>query len=183
MKQVIPLLSIIILAGCAGPMDYVSPGLQVVGRLDRQASVYTIQPYDYRHMKRILDESKTDEEHTQKETVEVTEDGEFEINAYGFRRGGLFWIIPPLGGIGLDYKAEIIIEVEDQDPRGIVMGKKPEIYIYDSDRDKVVKDDSDFIKIVSISETERTESLPWGEDKTEVVDKLTIKIKDFQPEL
>lgn len=180
MKKAISLLSIIILAGCVGPMDYVSPGLQVVGRLDHQTDVYVIQPYDYRHMKRILDESKADEEHRPKQTVEVSKDGEFEINAYGFRRGGLFWIIPPLGGIGLDYKAEVIIEVEDHAPRGIVMGNKPEIYIYDHSRDKVVKDDSGFIQIVTISDAERTESFPWGEDNTEVVDKLTIRIKDFQ---
>ncbi|WP_136080864.1 hypothetical protein [Pontiella desulfatans] len=181
MKQLIPFLAIVILTGCAGPMDYVSPGLQVVGRLN-QTNIYATQPYDYRHMKRILDESNTEEEnHRPKEPVEISENGEFEINVYGFRRGGLFWILPPLGGIGLDYKAEVIIEVEGQSPRGIVMGKKPETYIYDPEQKKVVRDVSDFIQVVSVSKTERTEPFPWSEDKKEIVDKLTIKIKDFQP--
>ncbi|VGO15285.1 hypothetical protein PDESU_03867 [Pontiella desulfatans] len=61
------------------------------------------------------------------------------------------------------------------------MGKKPETYIYDPEQKKVVRDVSDFIQVVSVSKTERTEPFPWSEDKKEIVDKLTIKIKDFQP--
>jgi len=166
------------LFGCAAPMDYMSPGICITGSSKPLTIIYSTKPYNKKHMNALLKGVSNNEMDPKKEKVNISDTGEFKIHIYGFRRNGLFWILPPLGGIGLDRNAEIILTINNHLSRGIILKEKPEIYVFDPSKREVVQDKSGLIKIQNISTIERPLPYSWHKNKKETIKLFVIKIAE-----
>ncbi|HEY5741178.1 MAG TPA: hypothetical protein VIS99_01450 [Terrimicrobiaceae bacterium] len=172
---------LLFLTGCGGVMDYESPGIHIHGTVDRQTAVRYVQPYNRRNMIERLKASGTaDVPEHRKGVIEVERGGMFVLELSGFRRGGAFWVIPPLGSLGLDFDSEVILFVDGFSPRGIVADEdRPVVYYFDTEKRKVIEDHTGFIVIESVSREQRDDPINQGAE--DMVDIVRLKINNSQP--
>jgi hypothetical protein len=159
-------------------LDYTIPNLHIYAEMQNPQQVKYVQPYNKRDMIKLLDSrSYKDVPKHRIGLVKTNENNEIYILLEGFMRGGLFWVIPPIGSLGLDKKPEVILEINGSQPIGIIAGpQKTEVYIYDAEKDKVRRDESNFVEIINFAEGEDDDTLNPG--KTRKSYKLYIKINN-----
>lgn len=160
----LPIFFIAFISGCAGVMDFESPGMRIRGVLQEPAVIHYTQPYDKSGMFQILkDPLESKVPLARCGQVNVDGNGEFELELEGFRRGGMFWVVPPLGTVGIDESSEVILTIEGHSPRGIVADRdKSAVHFRDPLQKNVVIDKTGLIVIEESRECERDDPISPG---------------------